>query len=325
MALPLKALFDKRQMALTRARLRAWWEGDEFDPAAAEAEIEARLVAANDDVADELFDEPEIELPPRLAALSRLWGEGRLRPSDDTADALEPARLGLAPEGALAMLSPGLVGPVSAIAAVHPGKIDVFEWRDETVETLRAQVRKAKLGDRVTISLVDLEAHVWPQAAYDGLLSVDDFAYAGYPPHLAQQVFKCLKPGACAVAEAYVGLPTAELATAFASSFAEPQIRAHGDLLGFFADTGLVLEADEDLTEEMLDRAKQGFVRLEGVLKEVGGLDASTARELVWEAEAWRMRMKLMSQGKLERRRFILRRPAEEAAKPTPESAPNPA
>ncbi|MES1200724.1 MAG: hypothetical protein ABUS57_04685 [Pseudomonadota bacterium] len=314
MALPIKALFDKRQMALTKARLRAWWEGDEFDPATAEAEIEARLLAANDDVADELFDEPEIELPPRLAALSRLWGEGRLRPSDDTADALEPARIGLAPDGILALLSPGLIGPVASIAAAHSGRIDVFEWRDETVGTLRDQVRKAKLGDRVAVALVDLEAHVWPQAFYDGLLSVDDFAYAAYPPHLAQQVFKCLKPGACAVAEAYVGLPAPEFATAFASSFAEPQIRAHGDLLQCFAETGLVLEGDEDLTDEMLDRAKQGFVRLETVLKEAGGLDVATARELVWETEAWRMRMKLMAKRKLERRRFILRRPAEGAA-----------
>ncbi|HVY84439.1 MAG TPA: hypothetical protein VG943_04855 [Caulobacterales bacterium] len=317
MAAALSSLFDKRKMALTKARLRAWWEGEDFDEVAAEAEIEAELAAANTNAEPEdLFDEPEIEPPPRVVALSRIWGEGRIRPGDDTADALEPARLGLAPDGVLALLSPGLIGPVAAIAGAHPGKIDVYEWREETIEVLRAQKRKAKLADRVTVTLVDLEAHVWPANTYDGLYSVDDFAYAGYPPHLAVQVFKCLKPGACAVVEAYVGLPLPELATAFASSFAEPQIKPQGDLLQFFTDARLTLEADEDLTEEMLDRARQGFKRLEGALKDVATMDPATARELIWEAEAWRMRMKLMTHRRLERRRFILRKPTEEAPAP---------
>ncbi|HWA00250.1 MAG TPA: hypothetical protein VG841_08020 [Caulobacterales bacterium] len=314
MAAARKPLFDKRKLALTRARLRAWWDGEDFDQETAQAAIEAELAAANMNAEpDDLFDEPEPEPPARIVALSKLWGDGRIRPGDDTADALEPARIGIAPEGVLAVLSPGLGASVVALAGAHPGKIDVFEWREEAIEMLRAQVRKAKLANRVSVTLVDLEAHVWPASMYDGLYSVDDFAYAGYPPHLAMQIAKCLKPGACAVAEAYVGLPTQELATAFASSFAEPQIRAHGDLLQFFTDAGLALEADEDLTEEMLDRARHGFRRLEGALKESGGLDAGAARELIWETEAWRARMKLMTQRRLERRRFIVRKPGEAA------------
>lgn len=311
MAAALKGLFDKRKVALTKARLRAWWDGDAFDEAAASAEIEAQLVAGLPAGADDhLFDEPEIELAPRLQALTKLWGEGRIRPGDETADALEPARLGVAPDGVLAVLSPGLVGPLAAIAGAHPGKIDAFEWREEAVEPLQAQVRKAQLADRVNVTRIDLEAHVWPLAAYDGFWTTDDFAYAGYPPHLAQQIHKCLKPGACAVAECYIGLPTPEFATAFATAFAEPQMRAHGDLLQIFAEAPLTLEHDDDLTEEMLDRAKQGFKRLEGVLKEAAGLDVAVARELAWEAEAWRVRLKLLTQRRLERRRFVLRRPA---------------
>ncbi len=36
-----KALFDKKSVALTRAKLRAWWEGEAFNEEAAIAEIEA--------------------------------------------------------------------------------------------------------------------------------------------------------------------------------------------------------------------------------------------------------------------------------------------
>jgi hypothetical protein len=312
----LSALFDKRRLALTRAKLRAWWEGEDFDEEKAVAEIEASLAekAANDTegAEDQLFDGPPFELPPRIAALALIWGEGRVRPGDATADSMEPARIGVAPEGVLAVLSPGLAAPVEAIAAKHPGKIEVFEWRDESIEALKHGVKGAKLDERVSVARIDIEAHAFTPAAFDGLYSIDDFAYCGYPPHLAQQIMKALKPGACAVAEAYVGLRSDALATAFASSFAEPQIRAHGDLLRVFQETGLTLEADEDLTEEFLAIARNGFKQLGEKLASASGLEPATARELAWEAEAWRMRLKLLGQRRLERRRFILRRPAED-------------
>lgn len=307
------ALFNKRKLALTRAKLRAWWEGEEFNEEAALAEINAQLAAepelepANDTDAV-LF---EYELPARLKALAVLWGEDRVRPGDATADTLEPARIGLPREGVLAVLGPGLAGPMVAVAAAHPGRIEVFEWREETFEALKHGIANAKLDDRISTARIDLEAHVFTPASFDGLLSIDDFAYCGYPPHLAQQIAKGLKPGACAVVEAYVGLKSPELATAFASSFAEPQIRAHGDVLQFFADAGLALEADEDMTEDFLFTARAAFKQLGERLTAAGKLEVAVARELAWEAEAWRMRLQLLATRRLERRRFVLRKPAE--------------
>jgi hypothetical protein len=60
-----------------------------------------------------------------------------------------------------------------------------------------------------------------------------------------------------------------------------------------------------------LTLAKDSFQRLSEGLTEAGGLDVHSAQELAWEAEAWRMRMRLMAQRRLERRRFVLRKPAE--------------
>src|SRR5262249_1065852 len=100
MALALKGLFDKRKVALARARFHAWWEGEEFDEAAAQAAIDA---TANDDVKpeqgsteDELFDALPFDMPPRLKALGALWGEGRVRPGDGASEKMEPTRLGIA-------------------------------------------------------------------------------------------------------------------------------------------------------------------------------------------------------------------------------------
>jgi hypothetical protein len=323
MALAFKGLFDKRKIALARARFHAWWEGEDFDEAGALAAIEA---AANDQdrqpttgADDELFDEPPFDMPARLVALGTIWGEGRVRPGDDASEKLEPARLGIAPEAALAVLGPGLEAPVLAIAAAHPGKIEVFEWRQETLEALRHGVRKAKLDERIGMARIDLEAPAFAPEFYDGLLSIDDFSYCGHPPQLALQIVKCLKTGAAAVVECYAGLPCAELPAAFASAFAEPQIRAHGDLVQIFSDAGLTLEADEDVSEEFLEWARQGFKRLGETLAGSPKLEVAAAQELAWEASAWRVRMRLMAQKRLERRRFTLRRPAEGAPR-TPEA-----
>ncbi len=306
MPVALNALFDKRRLALTRARLSAWWEGEVFNEDAAMAEIEARFGAANDDA---LFEAPVYAQPPRLVALAALWGADRIRPGDATADRLEPLRIGLGPDGVLAVLGPGHLGPIVAVAAAHPGRIDVFDWREETFEAIKHGVAKAKFAGRVSAARIDLEAHVFPANHYNGVLSIDDFAYCSYPPHLAQQIMRCLKPRACAVVESYVGLRAAELATAFASSFAEPHIRSRGDLLQCFRDAGLFVEADDDLTEEFLATARQCFKALGDKLAGEGALDVAAARELAWEAEAWRMRLRLLAQRRLERRRFILRKP----------------
>ncbi|MBL8537427.1 MAG: hypothetical protein JNM59_08495 [Hyphomonadaceae bacterium] len=318
MAAALKALFDKRKLALTQARFRAWWDGADFNEETALAEIEAKLAAANDrgveGADDELFDPEPYDMPPRLRALALMWGDGRVRPGDSADEAAVVARLELGAEATVAVLGPGGPAPLTAYAGVHPGAIDVFEWREETVDAVKHGALVAKLGARVAISRIDLEAYVFKPAHYDGLLSIDDFAYCSYPPHLTQQIMKCLKPGGRAVIDSYVGLPTAAFATAFATAFAEPHVRAHGDLLQFFADVGLEVVSDEDLTDAFLTLARDGFKRLSAQLAEAGDLDVIAAREMAWEAEAWRTRMHLLAQRRLERRRFVLRKPAEDQA-----------
>lgn len=318
MAVGLNALFDKRGRALARARFRAWWEGESFDPEAAAAEIEAKLAAeaANDAEGheEELFEPPALELPPRLLALAAIWGEGRVRPGDAGAEALEPQRVGVGADGVLAFLGPGLAAPVAALASVHPGRIEVYEWREETLEALREGVARAGLEERVSVTAFDIEAHAFPANHFDALLSIDDFAYCGYPPQLAQRIAKGLKPGACAAIEVYVGSSREAAAPAFASAFAEPQIRSHEELQKVFASTGLSLEADDDLAEDTLKLAREGFERLSDALADAAALDVAVARELAWEAQSWRTRMTLLTQRRLMRRRFVLRKPAEAMA-----------
>jgi len=297
----LAGLLDKRKLAAARARFKAWWEGVEFDPA---------TIAANDsDLDGELFDAMEPERGARLEALELLWGEGRIAPGEDGEDAMAPAHLGLGAGAMLAVLGPGLEAPLKALAGACDAQISAFEWREETVARLGWGVTRARLSQRIAASRIDLEAHVFQPEAFDGVWSRDEFSFADEPARFAHQIARCLKPDACALIEFYAGVPDPKVGPAFASSFAEPQIRAAGDISHFISEQGLRVEATDDVTPAHLAVARQAFGKLEGLLKEAGGVDPAVARELAWETESWRTRIGLLSHHKLERIRIIARRP----------------
>lgn len=297
---------DKRGMALARARFQAWWSGAAFDEAAAMAAIAA---TANDEGVDaDLFAAASTPEDPRLDALQRIWGSGRVGPGAAAVETLYPARLTLSASGTLGLFGPGLSGPVTAIAEAHLGDIRVFEWREETQDALRRGVTLAQLDKRVTVSAVDLETFSAPAEAFDGLVSFDDFSHADNAARLAQQFTRALKPKAMAVIETYCGVTGSDIAAGFAAAFCEPQIRAGAALAALLEDAGLRIDADDDVTDAHIEAAKAGFRRLAETLKDTPALSPGAGRELAWESEAWRARIRLLASRRLERRCFTVTR-----------------
>ena len=307
--LPLPKL-DKRGVAIARARFAAWWEGADFDPAAAEAAFEAQAAAANDaGVEAELF---KLEAPPvdlRLEALQRIWGEGRILPGDAAVEATFPTKLELSTTAQLAVFGPGLAAPVAALAQTHLGELKVSEWREETQPHLKFGLAKAGLAKRIAVAAIDLETFAAPVASFEGLVSFDDFTYADNSARRAQQIAKALKPKASAIIETYAALPGGDLSPAFATAFSEPHLRASGDIQNLLSETGLTIVSHDDVTEAHLVNARAGFQRLADALAEGPPLPPGAGRELAWEAEAWRVRMRLLATRRLERRRLHVTRP----------------
>lgn len=309
------ALFDKRKRAIARAKFGAWWNGSEFDEAAVNAAIEAALAEEESESKDageqELFEEPD-ETNPRLLALARLWGGERIMPGDSAVEAEQVSRLGLNEQSVLYVLGPGLAAPLASASGAHPGQIVALEWRDETRESLMQGVRRAKLAGRVSMQAVDLDTYTPAVDSMEGLLSLDDFTYAANAPRLAQQITKALKPNACAIIETYCAIPAPATAPAFASSFAEPQLRPAGDLADLFTEAGLAVEANDDVTAEHQGLARAGFKRLEQIVAAAveQQVDLHVLREVAWEAAAWKARLRLLAGKRLERRRMMVRKAA---------------
>ena len=304
------AFMDRQKLALVGAKFRAWWNGADFDEAAALAEIDAAAAAAPEPpsagdakaVEAALFEAP---VDPRLQALQIIWGDGRIAPGDAADEAHSLQRLQIGEGAALAFLSPGLAGSVAAFAA--PGRtLSIFEWRSETRPALAAGAESVGVSK---IEPFDMDVTPLPHDAFDGLISFDDLTY-GYAPHLALQMAKAVKPGARAIVDCYVGPQGPDLAQAFASAFAEPQIRTRNELEHAVSEAGFDIEAEDDLTEAHLALARARFEALPTLMS---GADApklapGAARELAWETETWRVRLRMLSRRRLERRRMVLRR-----------------
>jgi hypothetical protein len=303
MKLSLKTLIDPQKMALARARLHAWWEGEAFDPAS---------VASADavDVAPPAFqDIPEPPAEPRLKALEILWGEGRLGPGADHDDRLQPARIGLPATGTLAVFGAGLEGPIVAAAEAHPGEFIAYEWREEAQAHLAFRLGRSVIAGRAKPQNMDLDLFSAPAETWDGAWSLDEFSFAPNPSRLAMQLFKGLKPAGVAVLETYIVDGRGPAAGAFASAFAEPQLMNFEALTSVITAAGFGVEEQEDLTAAHLDAVKEGFRRLEQALSSAQALGPGVAREIAWEAESWAHRMAAMNAGRLTRRRVVARKP----------------
>ncbi|MBL8550220.1 MAG: hypothetical protein JNJ73_09550 [Hyphomonadaceae bacterium] len=316
------AITDKKKRAMNMARFRAWWEGEDFDEATALAELEQAVVEAADgaspasapktadkdvEVADALFDDPPTPSPPRFAALQKFWGEGRIMPGDVAADAARLARLELPEAGALAVLGPGLAAPLRAIAETYPGEMIALEWRADAKAPLEAALKR--LPRDVPLRMIDLDAFAAAAEAFDGVISFDEFTYAD-PSALVPALAACLKPNARALIEFYAGHPQPAIEPAFATAFAEPRLRSASDLIEGLTHAGFAIEADEDQTAEHIERGRAGFRHLERALAEATAADMNVAilQEIAWEAAAWRARLKLLQQRRLERRVIVARK-----------------
>ena len=291
-------MIEPQKRAIAGAKFRAWWDGATFDEAAFLAARETAAAAEPANLENELFDAPR---DPRLDGLARLWGQGRIMPAGD--DAARLALLALPENAALALLGPGHAGAVTPY--VGAASVSVYEWRPET----RAALEQALAPAPVTA--LDLDLTTFPAEQFDGLISFDDFTYSSNPNRLALQIARTLKLGAKAVIETYVALPGSIVAPAFASAFAEPQVHAPAALAQAMNEAGLDFEADEDVTAAHIAEIRAALTAFaEAAAAEAAQPSAAEAREIGWEIQTWRARLKLLAHGQLQRRRILAHRRA---------------
>jgi SAM-dependent methyltransferase len=324
----LAGLVDAEKAALLCAKFMAWWDGKDFDAeafAAARAERAAAKANAAANVAGpappskpprvaegrDLFEGTLPLAPARLEALSAIWGPGRVMPSVEDEERAHLVRLAPTVDAPLALIGPGGIGPVRVVGRYHAGPMSVFEWREEAQGHLKASLAQLECAGRTSLIAHDLELFAPQEGAFAAVICLDELTYCATPKRFCRQIAKMLAPSGVALIEAY-GLRGAPcLREAFASAFAEPQVLAVEAMVEVLAEAGLRIDAQDDVTTEHLRHARAGFKRLNAFLEAGPELTPAVAREIGWEAEAWRARVSLLRSGQLVRRQFIVSRMGE--------------
>lgn len=337
-------------LAQFRVRLHAWWEGvdpeqlaqpalampqDEgalvlSEPALphhfADAEAEdadpllehQRLVPTEAEVDDEPDYEPPIPLSPRLAALRYLWGGWRISPQEPKFLNGVLANLKLPPRDPVCFVGPGGMSPVLGLAKLHSGPLEVCEWREEAFAPMHAAA--GAMEDRlIVVGPMGLDGRGLPRGLA-ALISLEELAYVPDLDGFINAVLAGLRGDGRAVLEGYCSTDGAvEVAPCFSTSFAQPMLRTRETVRLALALSGAVIEHEEDRTREHVHAARSAFRRFSRNLAERRNhLPPGGAQELMAEAESWQARMICLSEGKIRRMRFVIRKRKPKAFKPPP-------
>jgi len=317
------------------ARLGAWWDGREYDPAAESsdavaAETDASEGQAGPDVpvmaAAAPTSAPNVAAAAanlRIQALETLWGEGRYSPSSDALDQKLLDALFECEDGDNDLGFLGVDAALMNTCKERSGRvIHAAEWRSGCAE------RSNQLVPGVSVMLGEVDRPKGlPEGGLGAVLSVDAFAYADHKAGLVARVFRALGPKGRWVAVDTVRHTRKAPAEPFASAFAEPMLAEPEEISDLLELAGFRSVTRVDLTADVLAAAAAGYARFASVMEEAvrkgaGGRDGALfLQELSWEARAWRSRMRALEGGALTIEMWIADKSPD--AKPvTPKAAP---
>lgn len=218
------------------------------------------------------------------------------------------AGLKLPPRDPCCVLGPGGLQPVMEIARAHSGPVEALEWREEAFAPLHTTATSIT-EHTIVVGPLALDGRGL-RRGFAGIISLEELAFAPDVERFIGSIMGALKGEGRAVLESYCIVdPLQDCSSAFSTAFAAPHLRTREAIRLALALAGSVIESEADRTEEHIHAARAAFRRFSNSLQEqADSLPPGASRELVWEAEAWRLRLMLLSAGKLQRIRFVIRK-----------------
>ena len=291
----------------TGAKLRAWWNGEAYDPAAVET-----APAGEGHPAADFAEDPAHAAP---VAGEALWGAGRLVPGDETLDLSFGSALGLTKGKRLASFGPDL--GARAVLAAQQLQVKADHFTDDPLVQAAIQSTFAgtkKLAKDLSVHLFDGAPGSVPKGKADGAL----FYLAAPRPDVAEALAftaeRVLRPGGSGL-----------LFDLFARRDDDPLIDpCRGPEQRQFLDedavcaaleaAGLEVRGQEDRGADLLnawqeatDRVRHDFEDFQALLLQTGGQHAAAAA--LQDIMVWRARADALRAGRLTARRITFHRP----------------
>lgn len=313
-------------------RFAAWWNGEDYSPEPDDetASDDAAKIASKAKKTKGKKKTPKPEAVPdagtkvsvrpklsstasRIAALEAIWGEGRFGPAGAELYNRITANL---PEGAsgeerkfgVLNTDPAWVNQFVA----ELGSVPVIaEWRSSCAN------RYHETHPDFDLITGDLDRPPFEPGSMDLIFSHDAFAYADHKSGLAVRIHRSLAPGGqWIVLDTVRGSATGNLAPAFASAWAEPQLCNPDEIQEICESVGFeVAREEEDVTGDVVQACKTSLDRFAAELESrmADKLPAvnkiAFMQELGWETESWKWRQRAYAGDLIHARIWKFRKP----------------
>ncbi|MAP96286.1 MAG: hypothetical protein CMK07_15175 [Ponticaulis sp.] len=282
-------------------RFSAWWNGKDYKPApdsepAKPAESPKPKPSLKSVAPSEGSKPGATASSTRIAALEALWGEGKFSPGGSelynriTEILPEIATDESAQFGVLnsdPAWTSHLMGALGCSAVIG-------EWRQPVLKRFREAFPDFDAVNG------DLDRPAFEPGSLKLLFSQDAFAFADHKSGLAVRALRSLAPGGYwIVLDTVRGTAKGDLAPAFASAWAEPQLPINDEIVEMCEAAGFTQSRDEeDVSGDLVQACRYSLDRfgdeledrLSGPLKLVN--KAVFMNELAWEAESWKWRQR---------------------------------
>jgi hypothetical protein len=290
----------------TGAKLRAWWNGTEYDePVADEGPVaEGAAPAAACDP----------ELAVRIAS-EALWGTGRLVPGDAALDVAFAGALGMTKGKRLALFGPDLGARALECVREMGVKADAFVRESRDVELATATVAtERKLAKDITVHAFDGAPGSAPKNKADGVIFYLAARSAGQADVAMFTAERVLRPGGSGV---FFDLFARRNDDPALDPCRGPEAREFLDedlVLAALEASGLELRGQEDRGADLLnawhsamERMKADFEGFQAGLIQTGGQHA--AASALEQILLWRARADALRGGRLTARRITFTLP----------------
>ena len=255
--------------------------------------------------------ESQVQTPwpaDRLALTNQLWGAGFIFPGGET-ETLRLARpLGMSATANLLLVGVGAGGPASGIARNLGATVTAMDNDPSLLAAARGLITRSQLRKKVTIKPWDPDNPVFDGKSYLHCLALEPFHNA-CPEPILDGLVRSLKPGGQLVVTALAAEVPLKPTDPAVRRWAELEHRDPANLLApvavsrMLGRVGLDVRAAEDLSKRHLDHAIVGWRAL---LHDLGAYKPTPgeAARLVAEAELWRLRQRMLRDGRLRMMRW---------------------
>ena len=289
-------------LAMTHARLKAWWNGDA---------VQVPKLAVDSDQSDRANLANEVDwasIHPR--ARSALWGNGRSYPSNAELEGQLVIEAGGAKASRIALFGGGTGAMARVISEKTAAKIEVFENDPTACAMIEKTLKALKQPKRFGFHSFDWQPGSLPKGKADAAIFMFQGGHEGRIEAGAFCAERILRAGTSAIWFDFFSRRDDEGLNQ-CRGHEQRQFGTEEEATIAFSACGLTITADEDWSAQYLDAFDAAWRDLavnlglrQGALIKEGGYHASASA--LENLICWKARSEALQSGKLMARRYVL-------------------